>query len=537
MGGKLFTTNFKRRIDYWANRIELLKKRIDPNGCNLFKEAQFQHLRAIEHQSDFWKQRVKEFWLKDGDRNTTFFHNSVWRRRSNNQIARLKKHDGSWAERGFKSASVQDKRPTCTPKKPMQTKDQELRALVGGMKFGSLKCHPGTNLQPAVQRRSRKPRSDRNPLAFTRTGRLFSDDQKKLTTLSDCKISDQPVPQEHKDQDGDASGGMNLALNVIPDELTTGGATASATQNRRNPSAFTVLDVDQEAVAVKRGGDVLDPRQARRHSVHVESAGEDKRQHGNSGDSGGLFGVHNNRAQEQPQALRHHHVSQHDQQRKNKRQDLRFQPRHPVENSDEQGGERVHAGSPLLDEDGALLREREGGVERREDPPEDGDEEEQAEAVLDVGVVGVPPHGAGQEGGRHDLEDPEGVEGVVAALFEASVEENRELHLVRYAHPLSLPAGDSPDEGVADDRVLAFLQPQLGDHRLGRRDFVSLGERTGEPEERAEDEGFADREVRVEDVVLGHEPGSLQNRFAEFPVIGEHCSGETLELEPPCKSI
>nr|GMD68666.1 hypothetical protein BRADI_3g16132v3 [Ipomoea batatas] len=348
-----------------------------------------------------------------------------------------------------------------------------------------------------------------------------------------CKISAQPVPQEHKDQDGDASGGMNLALNVIPDELTTGGATASATQNRRNPSAFTVLDVDQEAVAVKRGGDVLDPRQARRHSVHVESAGEDKRQHGNSGDSGGLFGVHNNRAEEQPQALRHHHVS-HD-------------PRHEI------GGERVHAGSPLLDEDGPLLREREGGVERREDAPEDGDEEEQAEAVLDIGVVGVPPHGAGQEGGRHDLEDPEGVEGVVAALFEASVEENRELvepcgrkyeaplfvvsHLVRYAHPLSLPAGDSPDEGVADDRVLAFLQPQLGDHRLGRRDFVSLGERTGEPEERAEDEGFADREVRVEDVVLGYEPGSLQNRFAEFPVIGEHCSGETLELEPPCKSI
>nr|GMD70724.1 hypothetical protein BRADI_3g16132v3 [Ipomoea batatas]GMD72672.1 hypothetical protein BRADI_3g16132v3 [Ipomoea batatas] len=349
----------------------------------------------------------------------------------------------------------------------------------------------------------------------------FFDDREKTHNLFQSKISDQPVPQEHKDQDGDASGGMNLALNVIPDELTTGGAAAFATQKRRNPLAFT----------------------ARRHSVHVESAGEDKRQHGDGGDGGGLFGVHNNRAEEEPQALRHHHVSQHDQQRKNKRQDLRLQPGHPVENSDEQ--------------DGPLLREGEGGVERREDAPEDGDEEEQAEAVLDVGVVGVPPHGASQEGGRQDLEDPEGVEGVVAALFEASVEENRELvepdgrkyeaplsvvsHLVRYAHPLSLPAGDSPDEGVADDRVLAFLKPQLGDHRLGRRDFVFLGERTGEPEERAEDEGFADREVRVEDVVLGHEPGSLENRFAEFPIIGEHCSGEaaavTLELEPPCKSI
>nr|GMD59832.1 uncharacterized protein LOC109184133 isoform X1 [Ipomoea batatas] len=86
--------------------MELLKNREDHIACMMFKEAQYQHLRAIEHQHDFWKQREKEFWLKDGDRNTTFFHNAVRRRMINNQITRLRKEDGSWAERGTKLNSL-----------------------------------------------------------------------------------------------------------------------------------------------------------------------------------------------------------------------------------------------------------------------------------------------------------------------------------------------------------------------------------------------------------------------------------------------
>lgn len=73
------------------------------------------------------------------------------------------------------------------------------------------------------------------------------------------------------------------------------------------------------------------------------------------------------------------------------------------------------------------MREGEDGVERREDAPEDGDEEEEAEAVLDVPVIGVPPHEAGKEGSGEDLEDSEGVEGLVLSFFEASLEEDGEL--------------------------------------------------------------------------------------------------------------
>ncbi|CAN0866442.1 Transposon TX1 uncharacterized 149 kDa protein [Linum grandiflorum] len=44
----------------------------------------------------FWKQRASTRWLKEGDRNTAFFHTSANCRRQQNYIARLKDMDGNW---------------------------------------------------------------------------------------------------------------------------------------------------------------------------------------------------------------------------------------------------------------------------------------------------------------------------------------------------------------------------------------------------------------------------------------------------------
>ncbi|XP_031124298.1 uncharacterized protein LOC116027009 [Ipomoea triloba] len=98
--GKVFTKNFRRKIDFWSRRMESLKRRTDHQGCMLFKEAQYHHLKALEHQNAYWRHRSKEFWLKGGDQNTTFFHNAVRRRRQNNQILRLKDDNGEWCDRG-----------------------------------------------------------------------------------------------------------------------------------------------------------------------------------------------------------------------------------------------------------------------------------------------------------------------------------------------------------------------------------------------------------------------------------------------------
>lgn len=44
------------------------------------------------------KQRVKLFWLQNGDQNTKFFHRfaSAWRK--NNGFQRIKNEDGEWTE-------------------------------------------------------------------------------------------------------------------------------------------------------------------------------------------------------------------------------------------------------------------------------------------------------------------------------------------------------------------------------------------------------------------------------------------------------
>nr|POE91951.1 hypothetical protein CFP56_33154 [Quercus suber] len=43
-----------------------------------------------------WKQKSRELWLKEGDRNSRFFHLSTLNRRRRNRISEIKLEDGSW---------------------------------------------------------------------------------------------------------------------------------------------------------------------------------------------------------------------------------------------------------------------------------------------------------------------------------------------------------------------------------------------------------------------------------------------------------
>lgn len=45
-----------------------------------------------------WKQRSRIKWLREGDKNTEFFHRQATWRRKKNKIVRLKREDGTWAE-------------------------------------------------------------------------------------------------------------------------------------------------------------------------------------------------------------------------------------------------------------------------------------------------------------------------------------------------------------------------------------------------------------------------------------------------------
>ena len=42
------------------------------------------------------KQKSRELWLKEGEKNTRFFHLSILQRRQKNQIIEIKLDNGSW---------------------------------------------------------------------------------------------------------------------------------------------------------------------------------------------------------------------------------------------------------------------------------------------------------------------------------------------------------------------------------------------------------------------------------------------------------
>lgn len=76
-------------------------------------------------------------------------------------------------------------------------------------------------------------------------------------------------------------------------------------------------------------------------------------------------------------------------------------------------------------------------------------------------------------------------------------------HLLPYAHPLPLPAGDSSQERPSDDAAPAGGETQLDDDGIGGGGLLRARERAGETKEGCVEEGLRDGEVRVEDIVLG----------------------------------
>ncbi|KAF9592580.1 hypothetical protein IFM89_016031 [Coptis chinensis] len=76
----------------------VLAKPFSTKNYNKAKDIKANLLGWYEKEEDFWKQKSTFDWIKDGGKNTRFYHLSTIYRRRKNKIDKIKDDDGEWRE-------------------------------------------------------------------------------------------------------------------------------------------------------------------------------------------------------------------------------------------------------------------------------------------------------------------------------------------------------------------------------------------------------------------------------------------------------
>ncbi len=93
---KYFFRATKTRIRELEEKINKIQN-LDPTQENLALETSLsaELNEWLEREELKWRQKSRELWLKEGDRNSKFFHLSTIVRRRRNQITEIQLEDGS----------------------------------------------------------------------------------------------------------------------------------------------------------------------------------------------------------------------------------------------------------------------------------------------------------------------------------------------------------------------------------------------------------------------------------------------------------
>lgn len=66
-------------------------------------------IQPIKYEESYWCQKFRVTWLKTGERNTKFFHQTTVARRRNSIITRLKIDHGEWIDNEQEPAEMAKK--------------------------------------------------------------------------------------------------------------------------------------------------------------------------------------------------------------------------------------------------------------------------------------------------------------------------------------------------------------------------------------------------------------------------------------------
>lgn len=84
--------NFLKDSNMWEDSAEDLAK---------YKDLDKKLKELLKNEETMWHQRSRVMWLKDGDKNTKFFHNKAIQRKKVNGIKKIRDEEGTWWRGGY----------------------------------------------------------------------------------------------------------------------------------------------------------------------------------------------------------------------------------------------------------------------------------------------------------------------------------------------------------------------------------------------------------------------------------------------------
>ncbi|XP_043698530.1 uncharacterized protein LOC122649300 [Telopea speciosissima] len=89
--------NVQQKIRNYLTKMETLKDKGGPNVLSRLGELEKLLDMELQREELLWQQKSRVQWLKEGDRNTKYFHISTIQRRSRSRVLKLRLGSGEWA--------------------------------------------------------------------------------------------------------------------------------------------------------------------------------------------------------------------------------------------------------------------------------------------------------------------------------------------------------------------------------------------------------------------------------------------------------
>jgi hypothetical protein len=93
--GRKLRSRYRDEIEECRKELEMMRSNTMLAQSNKYDEVRSKMSRLLAQEEDFWQQRLKIYWLRDGDTNSRFFHVMASSKRRRNDILEIQNKDGA----------------------------------------------------------------------------------------------------------------------------------------------------------------------------------------------------------------------------------------------------------------------------------------------------------------------------------------------------------------------------------------------------------------------------------------------------------